>query len=176
MSTMASQITSLTIVYSTIYSGADQRKHQSSASLTFVRGIQRWPVNSPHKGPVTRKMFPFDDVIMVIVIFSAVSHHAWHHSGCTHLGILCGHNQVEAHRQFWRVSSSWTWIWNSSNLTMQTMIFRFWYEYSWNNLNIQIESRFRILPFWRDFVAKLGHNKGGGGGGGGGYPISCHKK
>ena len=39
-------------------------KHQSSASLAFVRGIHRWPVNSPHKGPVTRKMFPFDDVIM----------------------------------------------------------------------------------------------------------------
>ena len=65
MSTMASQITSITIVYSTVYSGADQRRHQSSASLAFVRGIHRWPVNSPHKGPVTRKMFPFDDVIMV---------------------------------------------------------------------------------------------------------------
>ena len=64
MSTMASQITSLTIVYSTVYLGADQWKHQSSASLAFVRGIHRWPVNSPHKGPVTRKMFPFDDVIM----------------------------------------------------------------------------------------------------------------
>ena len=64
MSAMASQITSLTIVYSTVYSGADQRKHQSSASLAFVRGIHRWPVNSPHKGPVTWKMFPFDDVIM----------------------------------------------------------------------------------------------------------------
>ena len=64
MSTIASQITSLTIVYSTVYSGADQRKHQSSASLAFVRGIHRGPVNSPHKGPVTRKMFPFDDVIV----------------------------------------------------------------------------------------------------------------
>ena len=64
MSAMASQITSLTIVYSTVYSGTDERKHQSSASLAFVRGIHRWPVNSPHKGPVTRKMFPFDDVIM----------------------------------------------------------------------------------------------------------------
>ena len=64
MGTMASQITSLTIVYWTVYLGADQRKHQSSASLAFVRGIHRWPVNSPHKGPVTRKMFPFDDVIM----------------------------------------------------------------------------------------------------------------
>ena len=64
MSAMASQIISLAIVYSIAYSGADQRKHQSSASLAFVRGIHRWPVNSPHKGPVTRKMFPFDDVIM----------------------------------------------------------------------------------------------------------------
>ena len=64
MGEMASQITSLMIVYSTIYSGTDQRKHQSSASLAFVRGIQRWPVNSPHKGPVMQKMFPFDDVII----------------------------------------------------------------------------------------------------------------
>ena len=48
MSAMASQITSLTMVNSTVYSGADQRKHQSSASLAFVRGIHRWPVNSPH--------------------------------------------------------------------------------------------------------------------------------
>ena len=64
MGAMASQITSLTVVYSPVYSGADQRKHQSSASLAFVRGIHRWPVNSPHKWPVTRKMFPFDDVIV----------------------------------------------------------------------------------------------------------------
>ena len=64
MGAMAFQITSLTIVYSTIYSGVDQIKYQSSALLDFVRGIHRWPVNSPHKVPVTRKMFPFDDVIM----------------------------------------------------------------------------------------------------------------
>ena len=65
MGAMASQITSLTIVYTTVYSGADQRKHQSSASLVFVRGIHQWPVNSQPKWPVTRKMFPFDDVIMI---------------------------------------------------------------------------------------------------------------
>ena len=53
MSVMVSQITSLTIVCSSIYSGADQRKHQSSASLAFEQGIHRWPVNSSHKGPVT---------------------------------------------------------------------------------------------------------------------------
>ena len=63
MSAMASHITSLTIVYSIVYSDADQRKHQSSALLAFVWGIHRGPVNSPHKWPVTRKMFPFDDVI-----------------------------------------------------------------------------------------------------------------
>ena len=62
--TIASQITSLTIVYSTVYSDAAQRKYQSSASPAFVRGIHRGPVNSPHKWPVTRKTFPFDDVIM----------------------------------------------------------------------------------------------------------------
>ena len=65
MGAMASQITRLTIVYSTVYSGADQTKHQRSVSPAFVRGIHRWPENSLHKGPVTRKMFPFDDVIMV---------------------------------------------------------------------------------------------------------------
>ena len=48
---MASQITSLPIVYSTLYSDADQRKHQSSVSLAFVRGIHLWPVNSPDNGP-----------------------------------------------------------------------------------------------------------------------------
>ena len=47
-----------------VYSGTDQKTHQSSVSLAFVRGIHRRPLNSPHKGPVTRKMFPFDDVIM----------------------------------------------------------------------------------------------------------------
>ena len=63
---IATQITSRMIVYSMVNSSVDQRKHQSSASLAFVRGIHRWPVNSPHKWPVTRKMFPFDDVIMLL--------------------------------------------------------------------------------------------------------------
>ena len=71
MSTMASQITSLTTVCSTVYSGAE-RKPQSSPSLAFVRGIHRWPMNSPHKWPVTRKMLPFDDIMMFTVVFSSV--------------------------------------------------------------------------------------------------------
>ena len=66
MGAMASQIISLTIVYSTVYLDADQRKHQSSASLAFVRVIHRGPVNSPHKWPVTREMFPFHDVIIIL--------------------------------------------------------------------------------------------------------------
>ena len=68
MGVLVSQITSLAIVYSVDYSGADQRKYQSSASLAFVLGIHRWPVNSPDKWPVTQKMFPFDDVTMYMAI------------------------------------------------------------------------------------------------------------
>ena len=69
MGAIASQNTSLAIVYSTVYSDADQRKHQSSASLAFVRGIHRGPANSPHKWPVTRKMFPFDDVSGILTLW-----------------------------------------------------------------------------------------------------------
>ena len=65
---METKITSLTIVYSTVYSGADRRKYQSSMVMAFVWRIHRLPVNSPHKGPVTRKMLPFDDVIMFVVV------------------------------------------------------------------------------------------------------------
>ena len=64
MAATASQITSIAIVYSTVYSSADQRKHQSSAPLAFLRGLHRWPVNSPLKWPVTRKMLPFHDIIV----------------------------------------------------------------------------------------------------------------
>ena len=68
MGMMTSQITSFTIVYLTIYSDTDQRKHQSYASLAFVPGIHQGPVNSLHKWPVTRKIFQFDDVIMDCVL------------------------------------------------------------------------------------------------------------
>ena len=75
MGTIASQITSLTIVYSTVYSDADQRKHQSSASLAFVWGIHRY---SPQKWPATRKIFPFDDVItdynvLAVTVYKTIS-------------------------------------------------------------------------------------------------------
>ena len=80
MSAIACQINSLTIVYSTFYLDADQRTHQSSASPAFLRGIHRGPVNSPCKWPVTRKMFPFDDVIMHFIL--------WHGTGKC-ICILC---------------------------------------------------------------------------------------
>ena len=100
MSAMASQTTSLTIVYSTVNSGADQRKHQSPA---FVRRIHRWPVNSPDKGPVTQKMFPlmtssyFADVVAVVpTIWSAILDKVLHRRpsipfevSATHLEIAC---------------------------------------------------------------------------------------
>ena len=66
MGEMASQITSLTNVYPTVYSSSDQIKHQSSTSLAFVRGIHWWPVNSPRKWLVTRKMLSLEDVIMIL--------------------------------------------------------------------------------------------------------------
>ena len=85
MAVMASQITSLTTVYSTVYSVANQRKHQSSASLACVRGIPRWPVNTPHKGPVMRKMFPFDDVIVLCSVCWTI----WNsHKSCKAI-VLC---------------------------------------------------------------------------------------
>ena len=67
MGSTAPQVISLMIVFSAVYSGADQSIHQSSLLLVFVRGIHRWiPVNSLHIWPVTPKMFPFDDVIMIV--------------------------------------------------------------------------------------------------------------
>ena len=76
MGAMASQITSLNIVYSTVYWGADQRKHQSSASVAFVR-------------PVTRKMFPFDDVIMPQTVKLCMMM-SWNGNIFRVIGPLCG--------------------------------------------------------------------------------------
>ena len=89
MGAMVSQITSLKVVCSTVYLGADQRKHQSSASLAFLRRIHRWPMNSPHTGPVTRKMFPFDDVIMTCF------HEG--HDGQHGFRVCLGSNQLTMH-------------------------------------------------------------------------------
>ena len=78
---MAAQITSVFIVYPIVSSGTDQRKQHSSASLAFERGIHRGPVNSPHRRPVTRKMSPFDDVIMRQQVRILVQMMAWQWTG-----------------------------------------------------------------------------------------------
>ena len=67
----------------------DQRKHQSSASLAFVRGIHRWPVNSPHKWPEKRKMFimniPNSMLLKFISLFCerAIAQRKWSRSSET---------------------------------------------------------------------------------------------
>ena len=78
MGAIASQITNVSIVCWTVCSGADQRMHQSTASLSFVRGIHPWLVDSPQKGPVTRKMCPFNDVIMRNFAQTKAYHRAVH--------------------------------------------------------------------------------------------------
>ena len=96
MSAMDSQITSLTIVYSTFYSGADQRKRQSSASLAFVQGIHRWPVNSPRKRPVTRNIFPLDDVIKInTVIAPSVT------------SVVMGRAHLKSQMRVWKYQIGW---------------------------------------------------------------------
>ena len=105
MSTMASQITSLTLVYSTVYSDADQRKHHSSTSLAFVRGIHRSPVNSLHKWPVTRKMFPFEDVIMQWRHMMTL----WH----GHLFCITAPLCTESISYQWIFSTNSQWFWVS---------------------------------------------------------------
>ena len=64
MSVMASQITGFSTVYSIVCSSADQRKHQSSASLAFGGGNSPVTIEFPTQRPVTQTMFPFDYVIM----------------------------------------------------------------------------------------------------------------
>ena len=116
MSVMASQITSLTIVYSTVYSGADQRTHQCSESLAFVRGIHWWPVNSPHKGPVMQKMFPFDDIILMVDFLpnTHIRHHIAHMRSSNMRGLwgLLTHfplNKIAAISQM-LISDTFSWM------------------------------------------------------------------
>ena len=91
-SIMVSQITSVSSVYSTVCSGIDQRKHQSPESVAFTRGIHQWPMNSPHKGPVTLKIFPFDDVIMTFVLSFVLIYHQLIVASCSEFThIVKGH-------------------------------------------------------------------------------------
>ena len=131
MGSIASQITSLSIVYSAVYSGGDQRKHQSSASRAFVRGNHREPVNSPHKWPVTRKMFPSDDVIMI-----------WQVS----LQVSCG-NSCHYEREIQHVTNVLTMfkksgeLWNDRNLFSNQSYQHPWY---WISVSIIIEAAHKL--------------------------------
>ena len=116
MSAITSQITSLTIVYSTVYSGADQRKHQIPALLAFVWGIHWWPVNSMHKWPVTRKMFPFDDVIMcidIIFVWSRQEDRNFSHA-CTNLVIDNHFWQIANKQVLWTLNQQYQ-LWNNDS-------------------------------------------------------------
>ena len=136
MGAMASQITSLTIVYSTVYSGADQRKDQSFASLAFVWGIHRWPVNSPHKWPVTQKMLPFDDIIMMWVVqFHVIIRHD--------IGIiLCMHPANERPRYL--VTPSLIGWSHTQNYAYDTVFFMV----SWNSMCLSSNKSWFNIKMW----------------------------
>ena len=129
MSTTASQITSVTIVYSTV-SGADQRKHQSSLSLSFVRGIHRWPVNSLHKGSVTREMFPFDDVIMTWITVEGLK-----------LPVLMPASQADrkCEKKFMFRRGSWIYRLNSRTVA---------YSEQYANLELMINKHTHVRNHW----------------------------
>ena len=106
MIAMGSQITSLTSIYSNVYSGTDESKHQSSASLAFVGGIRQWPANSPHKWPVTRKIFPFDDVMYFPL-------HAGDHEPAVRVCMECQqvHNYHSQSLMYLKSNINWLNIW-----------------------------------------------------------------
>ena len=110
MTMLASQITSLPVVCSIVYSDVNQRKHQSSASLAFVREIHRGPVNFPHKWPVTRKMFPFDDVIMSKGLVYFASFHSVNRVGISTLPLIPA----------FYPETAWVYYCNVINLIVQT--------------------------------------------------------
>ena len=77
MGALASQITSLTIVYLTVYSDADQRKHQSSASLAFCAG------NSPETGECPAQMASYAENVSIWW-----RHHAIQIDWTTEMGVI----------------------------------------------------------------------------------------
>ena len=129
MGAMAFQIASLTIVYSTVYSSTDQKNPSNSASLAFVRGIQQGPGNSPHKWPVTWKMFPFDDVIMKLKEKQDDNSHWWEET--IHYAILT------------RFTLLWRWI---KKLSDWMLFCEF--------IAITIKCRLKKTQWWSDISIK----------------------
>ena len=147
MGAIASQITSLTIVYSTVYSDADQRKHQNSTSLAFVRGINRGPVNSPHKWPVTRKMFPFDDVIITGARLDArtytFAHPIWRTTNAAGkqgaispiLPVFCKYYLCDAIMLI-KLSMVWPWVTGITTLEVAIVVVNFARDARMNTVNV----------------------------------------
>ena len=145
MSAIASQITGASAVYSIFCPSADQRKHQNSASLSFVSGIHPWPVSSPRNGPVTRKpsKLAFTQSLCVLFVLEILGSStkltfvltlcAWylfHVSGCVlsvyHLSSHWTRAFTYSLRCYWahgelkmvEISTSWTkksWTYASTN-------------------------------------------------------------
>ena len=126
MSAMASQIN---CVCSSVCSGADQRKHQSSASQASVRGIHRWPVDSPHKGPIMKKMFPFDDVIM--------------ECQATKLYRNFQNRYTVFTKSFFRIIRQYVWWFAANHQTFWKNHETFQFKYSWKSLEM-----FRQYVWW----------------------------
>ena len=156
---MASQITSLTFVCSSLYSGADQRKYQSSVSQDFVQGIAQMTGELPTKRPVTWKMFPFDDVIMVSLSFFS----SWPRPSRS----LEGHadiNQFDFVNETsldppgstvpgseYFIHATQLWIANGSSLTRlfnnRTRVVLLWIFQTWTTTNSLKTTHFRLQNF-----------------------------
>ena len=116
--------------------GADQRKHQSSASLAFVRGIHRWPMNSPHKWPVTRKMFPVEYVIMVMAWLMSNQPSGTH----TSVTFESKNNNIH-HGEFWRRHLKIS----SSKIQSLFALFNVYVYFSCDHINIKAVGMISIL-------------------------------
>ena len=172
------------IIYSTVYSDADERKHQSSASLAFVWGIHRSPVNSPHKWPVTRKMFPFHDVIKTHILhgyFRATDDHRgytaklfpfrcplgayilfWPLSACcdhlaeysTYFGVNAVHYRKKACHKIWFLNNYSLFI-GDEVLLIENLTNSLWqWEKCYDDVMV-----FKCSPYFYPFV-RTGHTKG----------------
>ena len=140
MSAMASEITSLTIVYSTTYSRRRSKKTSKLRVTGLVRRIHWWLVNSPHKGPVTRKMFPIDDVIMLMIpnkILSAV--------GLKHLSNLNVFNFVLMCKEKLSPSITLTSIGNHKEKQNKASV-----GVKWTNFNVNINMSELIVDVFKD--------------------------
>ena len=166
MSAMASQITGVSIVCSNVGTGPDQRKHQSSVSLASVRGMHRWQVNSSHKRPVTRKMFPFDDVIMFRIPWTSACHQPQGKGvvsqipqcirQISHDSPLCNRN-VHTCAHFGYKNGA-LWVWDRYFAGFMKMV-SLWPARNWRNFEGDIfkciscmeVSEFRLMFYWNLF-------------------------